>query len=301
MHLPRLTHPLGRACHHVSDHVSHHISHSICEDQATALLTPTRMAHPHSTQSFVVPVRDLDDGPKHLAGEITVEWLRTALENTEATPGERPGELDVELSKNGAEVLVRGRARVEVVVPCARTLAPITLSLTPEIFLLLRRAAPQPRASLASSESAAKASRSSGERAGGRRPRERGPHKHRPHDREKRPARHHGSGGGWAHTPVLDERDAAEDTYDGEQIILDSYVREFILLELPMFPVRQDLPSLPVDARGAAPGSGSEQESASPETSSVGPRGAPVAPIDPRLAPLVELKERLGQKKHPKE
>ena len=70
--------------------------------------------------------------------------------------------------------------------------------------------------------------------------------------------------------------DAAQDTFDGEQIVLDPFLREFILLELPMFPVRQDLPSLPVEARASAPES---------ET-----------PLDPRLAPLAELKDRLAQK-----
>ena len=82
--------------------------------------------------------------------------------------------------------------------------------------------------------------------------------------------------------------DAAQDTFDGEQIVLDPFLREFILLELPMFPVRQDLPSLPVEARASAP----DFRPLDPRA----PSQESETPLDPRLAPLAELKDRLAQK-----
>ena len=65
--------------------------------------------------------------------------------------------------------------------------------------------------------------------------------------------------------PALEDDSAARDTYDGDKIVLDPFVREFLLLELPMVPLREDLrsegppaierppePALgePIDARG---------------------------------------------------
>lgn len=230
--------------------------------------------------NFVVPVRDLDDGPKTLSGEISIDWLRSALEGSEATPTERAGRLEVELSKNGREVLVRGVARVPVIVPCARTLAPIPLELEPEILLLLRKAETEPRQrpGAGSHDPKPRDSRGKRERSEAARP--------------GRPSGDHGTRaqarGGWADDPELGPLDAAQDTFEGEQIVLDSFLREFILLELPMFPVRQDLPSLPVEVRASGP-----DDRQSPDRA---PSQESETPLDPRLAPLAELKDRLRQK-----
>jgi uncharacterized metal-binding protein YceD (DUF177 family) len=63
----------------------------------------------------------------------------------------------------------------------------------------------------------------------------------------------------------------------GEQIVLDPFLREFIVLELPMFPVGEGLPQAEIEARPSRPE----------------PGGGDVEPLDPRLAPLAELKRRL--------
>jgi len=247
---------------------------------------------------FVVPVRDLDDGPKTLSGEISLEWLRAALADTEATPADRAGSLEVQLSKNGREVLVRGIARVPVVVPCARTLAPIPLDLAPEIFLLLRKAEGgdrPPRAGAGSHDSASprRAGRSKRERGEATRPdRANGDHgtraQHRQAPQQRQSAQQ--QRGGWSEDPELEPLDAAQDTYEGEQIVLDGFLREFIVLELPMFPVRQDLPSLPVEARASGP----DRQNPDPRA----PSTESETPLDPRLAPLAELKDRLRQKQN---
>jgi hypothetical protein len=79
----------------------------------------------------------------------------------------------------------------------------------------------------------------------------------------------------------LSETAAARDTYDGEKIVLDEFVREFILLELPAYPRRSDLPS---DARPAIGPPSTETEATS-------------APVDPRLLPLARIKSRLSEPK----
>jgi uncharacterized protein len=75
---------------------------------------------------------------------------------------------------------------------------------------------------------------------------------------------------------LLSAEEAARDEYSGETLELDAYVREHLLLELPLFPVRSDLPfeseaatNTPPDESGAAP--------------------------DPRLAPLAALASQLKQ------
>jgi hypothetical protein len=86
------------------------------------------------------------------------------------------------------------------------------------------------------------------------------------------------SEGHWADTPVLDDETAGQDTYEGHEIVLDGFAREFLILELPMFPRRSDLPT---DRAAANP----------PLPADSQPGGD--KPIDPRLSPLAELKSRL--------
>ena len=68
--------------------------------------------------------------------------------------------------------------------------------------------------------------------------------------------------------------------FKGEQIELDDFVREFLLLELPMVVTRPDLPADTDKAYGPpSPELGTER------------------PIDPRLLPLVAIKSRLSNPK----
>ena len=195
------------------------------------------------------------------------DWLVKALEGSDATPT-ADGNLSVELSTNGAEVVVRGHARVSVTMPCAVTLEPVPLSLEPDIFLLLAPAL--------DAETIVRAGRPG--RRGARPGSASGP-QGKDLDRRGR-ARHRG----WAEDPLLSPDDAAQDRYDGEQVVLDGFLREFILLELPMNVRRSDLPN-GEDAAIAPP---SPADRAPPTTEK---------PVDPRLAPLAELASRLRQDK----
>jgi uncharacterized metal-binding protein YceD (DUF177 family) len=198
-----------------------------------------------SKASFIVPLSDLEWGPKQVSFEVGEPWLRRTLEGTQAAVRSGPGRLDVELTKNGREVMVRGRVRCELSMPCVVSLEPVEVDVNAEIFLLLSPAGPRPPAR--------GAARNAGQRAKGQ--------------------------SGWAKDPELSDHDAARDTYEGSEVVLDDFVREFILLELPLFPRRSDLPLSESLAIHPAP------EADRSDTR-----------VDPRLLPLAELKSRLGQK-----
>ncbi len=68
--------------------------------------------------------------------------------------------------------------------------------------------------------------------------------------------------------------EAALDVYDGETVVLDDFVREAILLEVPSFPLCSEA------CAGMAPAASEELGSAEP--------------VDPRLAPLRAVRAMLG-------
>lgn len=219
---------------------------------------------------LVIPVADLEQGPKHVVFVLSEAWLRRVLDGTDATVT-APGKLEVTVTKNGTSVLVRGEVVADLTMPCVITLDPVPVPVRTEIVLMLspksgaataheshvarRRARPEPKpgTSLEKSE------------------------KEKP-ARAKSSAKHEGR---WEEAPTLTEEVAGQDTYDGHQIVLDEFVREFVILELPMFPRRSDLPT--------------DQTAANPPLPADSQPGG-TKPLDPRLSPLAELKSRLEQK-----
>jgi uncharacterized protein len=71
---------------------------------------------------FSVSVHDLDAGGKHFRFRISTAWIRTALAGTGAGPTSSDGELDLRLSKSGKDIVIRGKLRAKLRVPCARCL-----------------------------------------------------------------------------------------------------------------------------------------------------------------------------------
>ncbi|HEY6077445.1 MAG TPA: DUF177 domain-containing protein [Polyangiaceae bacterium] len=234
------------------------------------------MSHPE----LLVPVADLERGPKHITFELSEPWLRRALEGTDATTT-GPGELEVTLSKNGGEILVRGQVKADLTMRCVITLDPVPVPVQTEILLML-----SPRSGTGSQEDDGSNSRRHGigKRRAKTKPRPEG-EADAPAARPERPSRTKTGAKGdghWEDTPILTDEDAGRDTYEGHEIALDSLVREFLLLELPMFPRRSDLPT---DGSGANP----------PLPAETQPGGD--SPLDPRLSPLAELKRRLENSK----
>ncbi len=208
---------------------------------------------PVEKPSFVVRLADLERGAKEVTFTLSEAWLRHALRDAEATPLE-PGTATVELLKSGELVIVRGKAHVKLTVPCVVTLDPVPLELEPEIFLQLARE-PEPPGN---KKGKASADAHEKKRAAGKPGRERS--KKRGHEE-----------------PELSAEEVAYDTFRGEEIALDDFFREFILLEIPAYPRRSDLPS-PEESISSRPLADPDVES---------------KPLDPRLAPLLGLKQRL--------
>lgn len=211
--------------------------------------------------ALVIPVADLDDGPRSVRFDLTETWLAAALESTEAAPS-GPGSLEVELLKNGKQVMVRGHADLVVTMACVRTLAPVNVSLRPEIFLML-----------------SEASRAEGAQRRERKARRKKGRLHTAPAAAKAPKKGHRP---WQDDPELSDEAAAHDTYDSEKVVLDRFVREFILLDLPMSPMVSDLP--PEDKAAIPP---------APASEALGQD----RPLDPRLAPLAAIAKRLREQK----
>lgn len=238
--------------------VSANLRKQVAERRFSRYDAPAAMA-PAPAPRFSLPAADLEYGDKEIEEDIPVEWLRTAFEHTEATPQGEPGRLEVTVSKSGKDVMVRGSATASVTLPCARTLDPVAYDLKADIFLMLSPGKPP------------------------------APIKHRK-DEGKQPTRATQAKAAAPKKKKRDEEreltdaDAAQDTYDGETVVLDEFVREFLVLELPMFPLREDLRA---EATPAI-----ERD---PEAALAGPDKGEA--IDPRLAPLQAIASRLRQKK----
>src|SRR6185312_5278018 len=203
---------------------------------------------------FSIPVADLEAGDRELEEDIPADWLRTVLEGTEAVPRDKPGRLEVTISKSGKDVMVRGFAEAFVQMPCARTLDPVDYDLRADIFLMLgpEKAVPHVKARKHDEKAAhAKAKPVHAKSADTNRKKK---------EVEKE----------------LSEDEAALDTYEGDMVVLDRFVGEFLVLELPMFPLREDLrseasPAIERDPEPAESGTGKGEV------------------LDPRLAPLAAI------------
>lgn len=225
---------------------------------------------------FYATLHELEDGPKELTGAITDDWLRHILEDTDVTPaGTNDGVLDVLLTKTGHDVLVQGHLTAHVSVPCARTLDPAHYRVRPEVFLMLVPAAKRPGQG---------AEPKHGHRKGT------APHPNR--DAERKSGKNAGkSGGNWDSDPILSDEDAAQDTYFGDQVVLDHFIREFILLEVPMIPLREDLRGTGFEANPPLPDTGGAWSK-----TDASPSGSADRPLDPRFSALAELKAQLEKK-----
>jgi uncharacterized protein len=211
--------------------------------------------------AFIVLVADIERGPHTVTFTLDEAWLRQALEGTDASP-RRAGCVTLELSKSGREIMVRGRAEAALSMPCVVTLDPVDIELNPEIFLMLAPAAP--------TEPVARGSK---KRAGAAKP--------APSEGHGTSARQRGRAAVLEDEELLDVTTAAQDTFEGSQIELDPFIREFLILDLPMFPRRSDLPSTEGPATGPRSVESGQQERA----------------IDPRLQPLAALRSRLRESK----
>jgi uncharacterized protein len=85
---------------------------------------------------FSIPIHDLDAGGREFRLAVRSTWLRGALEGTDVSPSEGDGEIAVRLSKSGNDVVVHGKLRAELKVPCARCLEPATIPIDADLSAL---------------------------------------------------------------------------------------------------------------------------------------------------------------------
>ncbi len=85
---------------------------------------------------FSISVHDLDAAGKPFRFVVPAAWIRGALEATDVAPGGSDGELAGRLSRGGRDVVIRGRLRAELDVPCARCLQPARVAVDEDISAL---------------------------------------------------------------------------------------------------------------------------------------------------------------------
>ena len=176
--------------------------------------------------------------------DLPAAWFLERFEESEARLAADEGAkatVAAKLSQSGRDVVVRGTVCAALHVPCVRCLSPASVTVEAPLSLLLE---PASRSRLM--RAAMEAPRAKGERA--------------------------------SRTPeyAFSAEEADLDVYDGETVILDGFVREAILLEVPNFVLcSESCPGIPL-----APGSNVAGAMAGPFST------ASSKDIDPRLAPL---------------
>jgi uncharacterized protein len=205
-----------------------------------------------SNRPFVMPLisitaNDIGDATGLVVDQdLPRAWLDEELGDAQAT-ALAPGHVKARLSRTGDQIVVRGEVKAGVELPCARCLDPARYDVEGELSLLLT---PAPVAAAAKAHVAkGHAAKANGKAT----------HHFEPEEVE------------------LSSEDVERDTFDGETIVLDAFIREAILLELPNFPLCSE----------ACPGIRPGPAESAPEAERV----------DPRLAPLGALRARLAEAK----
>ncbi len=89
-----------------------------------------------SSHEFTIPVADLDASGRSYKFPLRPAWVRGALEGNEATAGTEEGLLEVRASKSGSDIIVHGRLKGAIEVPCARCLKPVGLTVDEPVSVL---------------------------------------------------------------------------------------------------------------------------------------------------------------------
>jgi len=225
---------------------------------------------------FAINAADIDAAGRSIDADLPVEWLDKQLAECDVQATE-PGKVSVRLSRSGEDIVVRGKTRALLTVPCGRCLSPAKLNLEAELTLVLRPAKPTPSEAAAANARASRRAASkaaTGKTATGKAAEPGAASTATGNGKGKRPPKE-------KDLPEYEfaSEEADVDTFDGETVVLDDLVREAILLEIPIFPLCSE------DCTGIRPASSDAIDEAEE------PR------IDPRLAPLGALRAMLAQSK----
>ncbi len=181
---------------------------------------------------FSLDVNDLDELGKDYSFPVSASWLARELEGC---PGVRApsadtadGSLTVHAQKSGNDVLVRGHVTATVVSDCYRCLEDVSCTVTAELTALYT---PAPAAKTGhSKDSTAKAAKA--------------PAKHEEEDDDE-----------------IEPDELDHETFTGDKLVLDAFVREHVILEVPMQPLcREDCPGIPIPEHIRGPANFGEEE-----------------------------------------
>jgi uncharacterized protein len=251
---------------------------------------------------FAINAADIDVAGRSIDADLPVEWLDVQLAECDVH-ATAPGKFSARLSRSDNEIVVRGKVHASLDGTCGRCLSVAKLMIDGELSLLLRPAkgsgsdrstgdARTPRVTTGGATGKGSIRSSAGKESAGK------------ESAGKESAGKESAGKGSVVVAVAgsalssgkgkgkrapkakdlpeyefaaDEADV--DTFDGETVVLDDFVREAILLEMPIFPLCSE------DCTGIRPAtSDAIDEGSEPH-------------VDPRLAPLAALRAVLAQSK----
>jgi uncharacterized protein len=216
---------------------------------------------------FALQVIDIDETGKDYSFELKQPWLEQTLAeaNLHADPEQDSGLVEVHVQKNGTEYLVEGRVRAHLTTDCGRCLGVARVPVDTRFATLYARAA--------------------------------GGHGAGQHGAGRHVAAHkdavHKDGAGHGTTveadELLDEDDdeVVREEFSGHAIVLDDLIREYLVLETPMQPLCSDACTgiaVPTHVRPPEDVFGSSESK-----------------VDPRLAPLLRLRDKVPPKPENKE
>ena len=187
---------------------------------------------------LVFPANDIETPGVAVEAELPVAWLERELAEAEAS-ATKAGDLRGRISRSGkADMVVRCRVLASLELPCARCLDPTAVDVDTELSLLLK-----PRPTAAGKGSPSSPSTSGRAKGAAEKPAAKGAGKQvaagkAGSAREKpMPKRSTRASGSSSAEYEFTAEEADMDEYDGERVVLDGFVREAILLELPSFPL----------------------------------------------------------------
>jgi uncharacterized protein len=195
---------------------------------------------------------DIDSAGLAVDVALPPAWLEAELTDASLT-AKAPGRITGRLSRSGNDIVVRAHVRASLTTPCARCLDPAPLDVDTELSLLLRPESPPPAPTKAKAK------------PGG------------PSATQTKPtqALRKAPLASKAEAKLVEyefsSEEADHDTFDGETVVLDPFVREAILLEAPNFPLCSEA------CAGIRPAA------AAPPVEAAGSH------VDPRLAPLASI------------
>lgn len=198
---------------------------------------------------IVIAANDIDVSGHSVDERLPPEWIERQLSDAGATQAAE-GRARVRLSRTGRrDIVARGQVQASFSVACARCTEPAHLDVDAELTLLLkpsRATNPSPpRQARSAGGEADKAKKSQG--------------KTKPH-RKKTDSE--------SDEYEFTSEEADVEFYDGDEVVLDPFIREAILLEIPIFPLCSE------QCAGIHPGPQVSAESADAEAKRLSPLAA---------------------------